>query len=144
MALSARPVNLNAAPSAPSGRLPSGTHGPASMVGGPVEAVDGRFSIQSNTHYGFEGYSDWTKHQSQQPTNHDPLTNTSSQFETFSSLFVNLLDNQQNGTANTDVTSESKRLNPSFVDKAIRAYEGTALVINGPPKPLGRSLSISM
>jgi len=144
MALSARPVNLNAAPSAPSGRIPSGTHASASMFGGSVDAVDSRVEIQSNTHYGFEGYSDWAKHQQQAPANYDPLTNTSGQFETFSSLFVNLLDSQQNGTANTDVTSEAKRLNPSFVDKAIRAYEGTAIVINGPSKPLGRSLSISM
>jgi hypothetical protein len=117
--------------------------GGESMAGTPVDGIDARAAIQSNTHYGFDGYSEWARRQLK-PPKYEPLTNTSGQFETFSSLFVNLLDSQQNGMADTDVRSEAKRLNPSFVNKAIRAYEGTSIVIHGMTKPLGRSLSISM
>jgi len=140
MALSARATNMNAAPSASSGRVPSGARHIASLVGSETNEIDLAVDVQPNTRFNFHGYSDWTKRE-QTPTS-QPLTNTSSNFETFSSLFVNMLDNEQVQGKVRGPASDTKPASAKFISKAIRAYEGTALVINGPRHSLGTSLSI--
>lgn len=143
MALNARPIATNAAPSASTGRIPSGARHIASMGDTPIDEISASADLQANTTFNFHGFSEWAQNQNQKQPNRQPLTNTSSNFETFSSMFINLLDVKQNEGSSSSLTSAGQQpASPNFVAKAIRAYEGTAEVIHGQTKILGNSLSI--
>lgn len=142
MALSARPAGMTSAPSASSGRVPSGARPIASMVGSPIDEIISAAELQANTRFNFHGYSDWTNNQ--QNPDRQPLANTASRFETFSTTFINLLDRQQHEGASGGAVVEAQPAHQNFVAKAIEAYEGTSSVIHGQSKNLGNSLSISM
>ncbi|PHS76860.1 MAG: hypothetical protein COB59_10135 [Rhodospirillaceae bacterium] len=145
MALTARPIATNAAPSASAGRVPSGARQIASMGDTPIDEISASANLQANTTFNFHGFSEWAQNQNQKQPDRQPLTNTASNFETFSSTFINLLDAAQNAGSSSSLTSAVQQpALPNFVAKAIRAYEGTADVIHGQTKPLGSSLSISL
>ncbi|PCI38765.1 MAG: hypothetical protein COB46_10620 [Rhodospirillaceae bacterium] len=145
MALSARPIATNAAPSASTGRIPSGARHIASMGDTPIDEISASADLQANTAFNFHGFSEWAQNQNQQQPDRQPLTNTSSNFETFSSTFISLLDINQNQSSTSSLRAAGQQAaSPNFITKAIRAYEGTAAVIHGQTKNLGNSLSISL
>ena len=145
MAMTARPIAANAAPSASTGRVPSGARHIASMGDGPLDEISASSELQANTTFNFHGFSEWTQDQKHHQPDYQPLINTASSFETFSSTFINLLDVTQNEGAAGSLSSASQQpASANFVAKAIRAYEGTAEVIHGHTKSLGNSLSIAL
>jgi len=142
MALTARPASLGAAPNTVTGRVSSGVSGVASMGDAPIEATSTRAEVQSNTNYSSHGFADWTKKREEPKT--DPLTNTAAQFDTFSSTFLNLIDNAQLGKNGRASDAGSQSRHQKFVAKIITAYEDTAVVINRKAVPLGSKLSLSL
>ncbi|MBL4692091.1 MAG: hypothetical protein JKY92_02035 [Magnetovibrio sp.] len=142
MALSARPMNVVPVPSASSGRMASGSRGVASAVSGPVDAIGNQNDIQTTTQFNYESYADLNRRQKK--PDFQPLTNTAGKFETYSTMFVSMLDDRQKKQAATEFQGDSQRLNPKAVEKAIQAYEGTALVIHGNPQAMGQTVSLSL
>ena len=143
MALSARPIGAPSGPNVSSAHMPAGGRNVASVTFSQVDELSPKAEVFADPNYSFQGFSDWA--QSRQPESPTLPPNPSSNFDTTSTTFLHLLSQQQR---DADLNapgglSDGPGLQ-RIVDKAIRAYEGTASAISGSAPKLGASISFSL
>ena len=116
-----------------------GSRGVASLAYSQIEELSARTGVQPDANSNFLGFTDWRGKRS--PETEVPH-NTTGNFATTTDTFVALLN--QEYAASTKSESGVKGAFMGLLSKAIRAYEGTALVINGSVQPRGTSFSLSL
>lgn len=140
MALSARPTSAPTTPSIPSGHSSSGGRGVASVPYAQVEELSAKTGVQPDANSNFLGFDDWRgKRRPEQEVAHASAEN----FSTTTATFLSLV-NQEQSAAAAQSANGVKGAFMGLLSKAIRAYEGTAVVINGAATPRGSSLSLSL
>jgi len=142
MALSARPVGMPSGPNVSSAHMPSGGRNIASSAFAQIEELSPKGEVFDDPNFSFQGFTNWADGQRQ---SRQPKPPTSQNFDTTSTTFVHLLSQYQR---DVDMNAPGKVKQglgmQSLVDKAIRAYEGTAKTIGGAPNLLGGSVSLSL
>jgi len=142
MALSARPVGMPSGPNVSSAHMPSGGRNVASMAFSQIEELSPKGEVFDDPNFSFQGFTNWSDGQRE---SHQPEPHSSGNFDTTSTTFLHLLSQQQR---DVDFNAPGKgNQGPglqSMVDKAIRAYEGTARTIGDAPYKLGASVSLSL
>lgn len=141
MALSARPSVGPSTPSVPSSHTHGGGRNVASVSYTQVEEVSAQTGVQPDANSNFAGFSDWRGKRQAEP---ELLRNVASNFSTTTSTFLTMVNQEQDKTAAANQLSGVKGAFQGLLSKAIRAYEGTASVINGETKPRGTSYSASL
>ena len=141
MALSARPSVGPSTPSVSSGHNPSGSRHSASVSYAQIEEVTAQTGVQADTNTAFDGSSDW---RGKPKKDQDPLRNVASNYQTSSSLFLSLVNQEQVEAERAHSVTGVKGAFQGILSKAIRAYEGTARVISGDVQPRGSGFSMSL
>ena len=123
--------------------MPAGGRNVASVTFSQIEELSPKAEVFADPNYNFQGFAEWAK--SRQPEAPALPPNPSSNFDTTSTTFLHLLSQQQR---DADLNAPGG-LNDGpglqrIVNKAIRAYEGTASAISGSAPKLGASVSFSL
>jgi len=123
--------------------MPAGGRNVASVTYAQIDEISPKAEVFADPNYNFQGFAEWME--SRKPEVPSLPSNPSSNFDTTSTTFLHLLSQQQRdadlGTPGGQ--SDGPHLQ-RILDKAIRAYEGTADTIGGSTPKLGSSLSVSL
>jgi len=141
VALAARTSIGPSTPSVNSGHNTSGSRYSASVSYAQIEEVTAQTGVQADTNTAFDDTSDWRGKPKQ---DQDPLRNVASNYQTSSSLFLSLVNQEQVEAERAHSVTGVKGAFQGILSKAIRAYEGTAQVISGDVQPRGTGFSMSL
>lgn len=141
MALTARPTSATSTPSIPAGFNQSGARNVASLQYAQVSEIAPQVGVHPDHNFNLQDFSDWRGKRQPEP---EPLHNAGGNFSTPSSTFLALMSQEQSNVERAASANGVKGAFQGLLSKAIRAYEGTALVINGEAKPRGASFSMSL
>lgn len=141
MALMARPTSATSAPSLPAGYPQAGARNVASVPYSQISELSPQVGVHPDHNFNLQDFSDWRgRRQDEQ----EVLHNAGGKFSTPSSTFLALMNQEQSSVERASSTHGVKGAFQGLLSKAIRAYEGTAAVINGEAKPRGVSYSMSL
>lgn len=141
MALSARPIATGSTPNIASAHMPAGGRNIASVAFTPIDETSPKAGVHADPNFSFQGFTGW---QERRQAKTEPLRNVSGNFDTASSTFVALLNQEQLSQDLSKPGAASKGALQGVLSKAIRAYEGTALIIHGRTSPRGSSYSATL
>ncbi|MDH5188607.1 MAG: hypothetical protein OEW37_06580 [Rhodospirillaceae bacterium] len=125
----------------PSGHAASGGRNVASVARSPIDEISAKAGVQAEESFVFQDFTDqgFRKRKRSQP-----IKNTSSLFESPSSSFAHLLNQDQVDSEKSKTPQYGTASFRNILSKAISAYEGTAKVISGATSPRGTSFSLSL
>jgi hypothetical protein len=118
--------------------MPSGGRNIASVSFAPIDDISPKAGVHADPNFSFQGFSGWQERRQEKA---QPLRNVSGNFDTASSTFVMLLNQEQMSQDVSKPGAATKGAFQGLLSKAIRAYEGTASVIHGKASPRGSSYS---
>jgi len=143
MALSARPIGMPSGPNVSSAHMPSGARNIASSAFSQIEELSAKAEVFDDPNFSFQGFTNWAD--GRDPQGRQARPNPTRNFELTSTTFLHLLSQQQrDADLNAPGRSNDGPIMQNLVNKAIRAYEGTANAIGGVPHKLGMSVSLSL
>jgi len=129
-------------PNVSSGHMPSGGRNVASVSFAPIEEISTHSGVHADANFNFQGFSGWADRRQPGP---QPLPNVGGNLDAPSSTFVALMSQEQASSDITKPNGTNKGAFQNLLSKAIHAYEGTALVINGGGAPRrGSTLSMTL
>ncbi|HEY9079955.1 hypothetical protein [Magnetovibrio sp.] len=143
MALSARPLSAPSGPNVSSAHMPAGGRNVASVTYAQIDEISPKAEVFADPNYNFQGFTEWMQNRRPEPPRLP--ASTASNFETSSTTFLHLLSQQQRDSdLNAPGGIKDGPGLQRIVNKAIRAYEGTADVIGGAMHKRGASISFSL
>jgi len=141
MALMARPTSATSTPSLPAGYPQAGARNVASTPYAQISEISPQVGVLPDHNFNLQDFSDWRGKRQPEP---EPLHNAGGNFSTPSATFLALMNQEQASVERVKAVNGVKGAFQGLLSKAIRAYEGTAAVINGEAKPRGASYSMSL